>query len=87
MSKIFPISEAKPKLAELIAGLEAGDEEVVITRNGRRAAVLLSPEAYDGLMETLALLSHPETISQIRRAQAYFAAGHQGRSIDEVFAE
>ena len=87
MSKILPISEAKMRLGELIAALGAGDEEVIITRNGRRAAVLLSPDAYDGLMETLALLSNPATISQIRRAKAYFDAGHHGRSIDEVFPE
>lgn len=87
MAKILPISEAKMKLGELISDLEAGDEECIITRNGRRAAVLLSPEAYDSLKETLALLSNPEAISQIRRAQAYFGAGHHGLSIDEVFAE
>jgi antitoxin (DNA-binding transcriptional repressor) of toxin-antitoxin stability system len=37
MAKTLPISEAKMKLGELVASLEAGDEEVIITRNGRPA--------------------------------------------------
>jgi antitoxin YefM len=87
MAKMLPISEAKMKLAELVASLEAGDEEVIITRNGRPAAILLATEAYEALQETLALLSNPETIAQIRRAKAYFDAGHHGLSLDEVFPE
>jgi antitoxin YefM len=87
MAKTLPISEVKMKLAELIAGLESGDEEVIITRNGRPAAVLVATEAYEALRETLAILSHPEALAQIQRAQAYFAAGHQGLAPDEVFDE
>ena len=87
MAKTLPISEVKMKLAELIAGLEGGDEEVIITRNGRPAAVLVATEAYEGLRETLAILSHPEALAQIQRAQAYFAAGQQGLAPDEVFDE
>lgn len=87
MAKTLPISEVKMKLAELIAGLEGGDEEVIITRNGRPAAVLVAIEAYEALRETLAILAHPEALAQIQRAQAYFAADHQGLAPDEVFDE
>jgi antitoxin (DNA-binding transcriptional repressor) of toxin-antitoxin stability system len=38
MAKTLPISEAKMKLGELVASLEAGDEEGIITRNGRLVA-------------------------------------------------
>ena len=87
MAKILSISEAKMKLAELVAGLAAGEEEVIITRNGRPAAILMAPEAYEGLQETMSILSNPEAVAQIRRAQAYFATGQRGLSLDEVFPE
>jgi antitoxin YefM len=87
MAKTLPISAVKMKLAELIAGLEGGDEEVIITRHGRPAALLVATEAYEALRETLAILSHPDTLAQIQRAQAYFAAGQQGLTPDEVFDE
>jgi prevent-host-death family protein len=85
VARILSISEAKMKLGELVAGLEAGAEEVVITRNGRPAAILMAPEAYEALQETLSILSDPEAVEQIRRARAYFATGQRGLSLDEVF--
>jgi antitoxin YefM len=85
VTKILSIFEAKMKLAELVAGLEAGAEEVVITRNGRPAAILMALEAYEALQETLSILSDPEAVEQIRRAQVYFATGQRGLSLDEVF--
>jgi antitoxin YefM len=87
VAKILSISEAKMKLGELVASLQAGAEEVVITRNGRPAAILMAPEAYEALQETLSILSDPEAMEQIRRAQAYFATGQRGLSLDEVFPE
>jgi antitoxin YefM len=87
MAKVLPISEAKMKLAELVAGLKTGDEEVLITRNGQPAAILIAPEAYEALKETLSILSNPEATAQIRSAQAYFEAGRRGLSLDEVFPE
>ena len=87
MAKVLSVSKAKMKLGELIAGLAAGEEEVVITRYGRPAAILIAPEAYEALQETLSILSNPNAVAQIRRAQAYFAAGQRGLSLDEVFPE
>lgn len=87
MAKTLPISEVKMKLAELVAGLERGDEEVIVTRNGRPAAVLLAADAYEALRETLTILSDPEAVAQIRRTQAYFASGNEGLSLEEAFPE
>ena len=41
-----PLSEAKTHLAKLLADVEALGEEVVITRSGRPAGVLLSLTDY-----------------------------------------
>jgi antitoxin YefM len=87
MAKTLPISEAKMKLGELVAGLAAGEEEIIITRHGRPAAVLVAPEAYEALKETLTILANPQALAQIKNAQAYFDAGQRGLSLDEVFAE
>jgi len=46
--KILPLSEAKAKLSALVDEVRVTDEEVVITNNGRAAAVLVSPDEYEG---------------------------------------
>jgi antitoxin YefM len=43
-------------------------QRVLITKNGRPAAVLMSPDDLESLLETLAVLSDPETMAAIREA-------------------
>jgi prevent-host-death family protein len=42
--KTLSLSEAKMKLSALIDEIGATDEEVVIAKNGLRAAVMVSPD-------------------------------------------
>ena len=41
MAKTLPLSEVKTRLPELVAGVDEREEEVVVTKNGRPAAVLV----------------------------------------------
>ena len=42
------LSEAKIKLSWLVDKVNTTDEEIVITKNGRPAAVLVSPGEFEG---------------------------------------
>ena len=53
--KTLSLSEAKAKLSNLVEEVETRDEEIVITKNGRPAAVLVSPDEYDSWKETFAI--------------------------------
>ena len=48
---IMPLGEFKAKAATILKGLTEQDTPLVITQNGRPAAVLLSPVAFDELRE------------------------------------
>jgi prevent-host-death family protein len=48
---IVPMSEFKAKAAEWLGRIAKTDAPIVITQNGRAAGVLLSPRAYDLLLE------------------------------------
>lgn len=87
MTKTLPISEVKTHLPELVSKVEARDEQVVVTRKGKPAAVLLSYEEYSRLQETLDVLSDPAMMRQIRRSRAYFAKGGKGLTFEDVFGE
>ena len=86
MARILPISEVKARLPELVAGVLEREEEVIVTRNGRPAAVLVNVEEYERLKETLDVLSDPDLMRQIRASERYFAKGGKGDSFEEVFA-
>lgn len=71
----LPLAEIKKRLSEIVDGVEARHDRVVLTRNGRPAAVLISPEDLESLEETLEILSDPEAVRAIRRAEAEIDSG------------
>ncbi|MCB2198536.1 type II toxin-antitoxin system Phd/YefM family antitoxin [bacterium] len=47
--RIIPISEFKQRSADLVKRLHSERDPLILTQNGRAAAVLVSPEEYDRL--------------------------------------
>ncbi len=87
MARTLPISEVKARLPELVTGVEEREEEIVVTRRGKPAAVLVNYAEYERLKETLNVLSDPALMRQIRRSQQFYAKGGKGLSFEEVFGE
>ncbi len=61
------LSEAKMKLSWLVDKVNTTDEEIVITKNGRPAAVLVSPDEFEGWNETLLIRSDPAFLKEIKK--------------------
>ena len=87
MAKTLSLSEVKTRLPELIAGVQEREEEVVVTKNGRPAAVLINVQEYARLKETLAVLSNPALMKQISRSREFYRSGRKGLSFEAVFGE
>jgi antitoxin YefM len=79
----MPLAEVKAKLSAVVDDVHGTHERVVITRNGRPEAVLLSVEDLESLEETLDILSTPGAIDRIRAAEAEIARG-ETTSADEL---
>ncbi len=65
--KTLSLSEAKMKLSALLDSIGVTDEEVVITKNGRPAAVLVSPDEFESWRETLTVRSDDELMAEIKK--------------------
>ena len=65
--KILSLSEAKMKLSGLVDSVYKTDEEVVITKNGAPAAVLISPDEFEGWKETVAIRSDADLMAEIKK--------------------
>ena len=70
-----PLSEAKTHLARLLTEVETLGEQVVITRSGHPAGVLLSVDEYEGLLETLEILADAKLLKSIRSGLDDIEAG------------
>lgn len=75
MAKTVPFTEARAKLSELLDELARRHEHVVITRNGRPAAVLVPPEEQEVLEETLEILQDEDILQALRKSEEDVRAG------------
>ena len=66
ISKYIPVTKAKSDLLDIIRQIEASDETVAVTKKGIPAAVILSMEKFEGLLETLEILSDESTMQSLR---------------------
>ena len=79
------LSEAKMKLSELIAKVQSTDTEVVITKNGRPAAVLVSLDEFEGWRETIAIKSDADLMSEIKKGISTLKKKSKVYTLEELF--
>jgi prevent-host-death family protein len=79
------LSEAKMKLSELIEKVQSTDLEVVITKNGRPAAVLVSPDEFEGWRETLAIKGDKDLMDEIKKGIAELKKKPKVYTLEELF--
>lgn len=68
--KTLPLSEVKMKLSALVDAVSSTEEEVIITKNGRPVAVLVSPAEFESWRETLTVKSDTELMAEIKKGMA-----------------
>jgi prevent-host-death family protein len=84
--KTLSLSEAKMKLSSLVDSVYKTDEEVVITKNGSPAAVLISPDEFDGWKETIAVRSDAAFMEEIKKGLAALKKGRTKLyTLEELF--
>ena len=79
------LADARANLSKLVESAVTTHERFEVTRNGDRAAVLLSADDYDLLLETVDVLSSASEVEAIRRGVQELGAGETSTA-DEVRA-
>ena len=70
-----PLTEARNRLSEIVDDVISTGSDFIITKHGRPAAVLVGYDEYEALLETLNILSDPETMAALAEAERDLAAG------------
>lgn len=86
VDQFIPVTQAKNRFLDLIRKLQTQKEIVAITRDGIPAAVLLSSERYEELIETLEILSDQKAMGSLRRSLKQ-ARGDRWVSHESVFSK
>jgi antitoxin YefM len=75
MAKTIPVGELRSNLAELLSDVADRRDHVVVTRNGRPAAVLVPVDEYEALEETAEILSDGATLEALQAGLGEIARG------------
>lgn len=81
------LAAAKARFSELVDRVERQQDRVIVTRNGKAAAVMISMDDLESLEETLAVMSDPHLAAQIRASELALAADQPGVGLDELRAD
>ncbi len=69
MQQILPISELQHRAKQLLEMVRETGESIIVTQNGRPAAVLMNYENYEGWKLTLDEMSEPDWKEKLTRAE------------------
>ena len=86
MAKTVPVRELRSNLSELLDDVADRRDHVLVTRNGKPAAVLVPVDEYDALEETAEILSDPDAIAALETGLAELRRG-ETVTLDDVRAE
>jgi prevent-host-death family protein len=82
--KTLPLSEVKMKLSQLVEEVHSRDEQIIITRNGKPAAVLISPDEAESWQETVAIRADADLMEEIRGGLLGLARTRRLYSLEEL---
>jgi len=86
IQKIIPVTKAKKELLDIIKQMREDDSTITVTRNGVAVGVLMTPDRYEGIMETLEILADTKTLRALAASRRDFKAGRT-RTHEEVWRD
>ena len=86
IQEYVPVTKAKTILLDMVRKIRDSDDAIAITKNGIPEAVLISMAKFDGLLETLEILSDERAMKSIRKSIQEAEKGIW-LDYDEVFTE
>ena len=86
IQQYIPVTKAKSMLLDLVRNIAVSDDAIAITKNGVPEAVLISMRKFQGLLETLDILSDEKAMASIRRSIRQADKG-KWVDFDKVFEE
>jgi len=81
---VVPVTEFRIHALEAVRHVNRVGDEVVITAKGRPAAVLVSYDEWQSIVETLEVKQDPKLMAQIRSSLRYFRNGGKGISFEKI---
>lgn len=84
---VEPLRTVKSRFSEFLDVVEHQHERVLVTRNGRAAAVLISADELESLELTIEILGEPGALEDLIEARQAIDRGEPGTPLEDVIDE
>jgi len=68
IQQYIPVTKAKSELLAIIRDIKDNNDTIAITKNGVPEAIMISIKKFDGLLETLDILSDDISMKSIKKS-------------------
>ena len=75
IDKILPITKVKKEFLDIIKDMTEEEATITVTKNGMPVSVMMTPERYEALLETIEILADPKIIRALKASERDFRAG------------
>ncbi|MFH1202242.1 MAG: type II toxin-antitoxin system Phd/YefM family antitoxin [Candidatus Omnitrophota bacterium] len=75
MVNAITLKALRPGLPKVIRNIDTKLDRYIITKRGKPIAIMLSPDDYEGFLETIEILSDKESARRIKQAKKEIKAG------------
>lgn len=72
---ILPVTKVKRELLEILKAMEENYATVTVTRNGKPVGIIMTPDRYEALFETIDILGDSEILQALTASQKDFNSG------------
>jgi len=73
--QIMPVTKVKRGLLDIIKTMQEEDSTITLTRNGEAVGVMMTPDRYEALMETIEILVDKDVLAALRSSAQDFQEG------------
>jgi antitoxin YefM len=75
LKKILPVTRVKRELLDILKSMEEEYSTITMTRNGEPVGVMMTPDRYEALLETIEILGDNKILQTLRASQKDFKSG------------
>ena len=72
---ILPVTKVKRKFLEILKTMEEDYTTVTVTRNGEPVGIMMTPDRYEALLETIEILGDNKILQALKVSQKDFESG------------
>lgn len=73
--KIMPVTKVKQGLLDILKTMQEEDSTITLTRNGEPVGVMMTPNRYEALLETIEILADKDVLAALGSSAEDFKNG------------